>query len=378
MARTYRLGVVGFAHMHVNTLMDQFRALPSVQWVACADTAPDVPELVEVKNCRAWNLRYARETIGIPTVYADYREMLATERCDLVLCCPENGRHAEVAEAVAASGAHVLTEKPMATSLAEAVRMIRAARRYGVEVFINWPNTWSPAVRMAKTVLDRGAIGTLWQVKVRRGSRGPWSHGSTRPGPNGQAGEMSEIEKGATWWYQAGTGGGALLDYCCYGASQSRWYVGEPATAAFGLAENLGSPYGSADDNATLLVRFPAAMGILEASWTCVDHGVPAGPLLYGTTGTIVVDGQAPQHTLWIARGRDRAIEPLQPEPFPGGRDTVAKEVIHHLETGAPVHETLGVPLNLEVMAILDAGIRSARSGHLEPVNDPRACVDPS
>ncbi len=186
---------------------------------------------------------------------------------------------------------------------------------------------------------------------------------------------MSETEKGATWWYRAGTGGGALLDYCCYGACQSRWFVGEPATAAFGLAANLGSAYGTVEDNAAMLVRFPTAMGILEASWTCVDHGVAAGPILYGTTGTIVVDGQAPQHSLWIARGRDRANEPVEPEPFPGGRDTVAKEMLHHLETGEPVHETLRPEFNLEVTAILDAGIRSARSGQLELVNGVRSCL---
>jgi predicted dehydrogenase len=377
MAQRYRLGVVGFAHMHINTVMEQFCAQPNVQWVACADTVPDVPELVQVKNSRAWNLRYARETIGIPKVYADYREMLATERCDLVLCYPENARHAEVAEAVAASGAHVLTEKPMAATTALALRMLQAARRHGVELFVNWPNTWSPAVRMAKTVLDRGAIGSLWQVKVRRGSRGPWSHGSTQPGPDGRPVEMGETEKGATWWYRAGTGGGALLDYCCYGASQSRWFIGEPATAVFGLAANLGSPFGSIEDNAAMLVRFPTAMGILEASWTCVDHGVPAGPILHGATGTIVVDGQAPQHSLWIARGRDRAIEPIAPDPFPGGRDTVAKELLHHLQTGEPVHETLQAGFNLEVTAILDAGIRSVRSGHLELVNDARWCLGP-
>jgi predicted dehydrogenase len=361
--------------MHINTLMDQFRALPNVQWVACADPVPEVPELVEVKDSRAWNLRYAREAIGIPTVYADYREMLAKERCDLVLCCPENSRHSEVAEAVAASGAHILTEKPMAATEADALRMLRAARRHGVEVFVNWPNTWSPAVRMAKTLLDRGAIGALWQVKVRRGSRGPWSHGSTRPGPTGQPVEMSEAEKGATWWYRAGTGGGALLDYCCYGAAQSRWFIGEPATAAFGLAANLGSAYGSVEDNAAMLVRFPTAMGILEGSWTSVDHGVAAGPILYGTTGTIVVDGQAPLHRVWIARGRDREIEPIEPEPFPGGRDTVAKEVFHHLETDEPVHETLRANFNLEVMGILDAGLRSVRSGQLELVHGDRWCA---
>lgn len=375
MGTVYRLGVVGFAHMHVNTLMENFGALPSVRWVACADTLPEVPELVEVKNSRAWNLRYARETIGIPVAYDDYREMLARERLDLVLFCPENARHGEVAEAIAASGAHMLTEKPMATSLPEALRMVRAARRHGVKLFVNWPNTWSPAVRMAKTVLDQGRIGGLWQVKVRRGSLGPMSHDSTRPGPDGRPIEMTEAEKGATWWHRAGTGGGALLDYCCYGASQARWFIGERATAAFGLTANFGSQYGAAEDNAVMLVRFPAAMGILEASWTCVDHGVAAGPILYGTTGTIVVDGQAPQHSLWIARGRGAAVEPIRPDSLPEGRQTVAQEVIQHLETGTPVHETLEAGFNLEVMAILEAGLRAARSGRLELVDDPHWCA---
>ena len=55
MAKTYRLGVIGFAHMHVNELMGQFAALPNVQWVACADTVPRVPETRETQNTRGWN-----------------------------------------------------------------------------------------------------------------------------------------------------------------------------------------------------------------------------------------------------------------------------------------------------------------------------------
>ena len=76
MARTYRLGVIGFAHMHVNELMRRFNALPNVEWVACADTVPKRPELVEARSTRGWNLRQAHEQIGIPKVYADYREMI--------------------------------------------------------------------------------------------------------------------------------------------------------------------------------------------------------------------------------------------------------------------------------------------------------------
>jgi len=373
--KTYRVGVVGFAHMHVNTLMRTFSELPGVQWVACADTVPDVPELVEVVNSRAWNLRQAREAIGIPKVYDDYREMLAKEPLDLVICCPENARHGEVAEAVAARGAHVLTEKPMAASLADALRMARAAKANGVELFVNWPTTWSPAVRKAKDLLDQGVIGDLWQVKWRAGSLGPMSHGSTRPGPDGKPVEISEVEKGATWWHRAGTGGGALLDYCCYGACLARWYVGEPATAAFGITANLASPYGSAEDNAVVTVRFPKALAILEATWSCVDHGVPTGPILYGTDGTLVVERQGDRQVVKIARGTKVAPEYVPGDPLPAGRETLAKEIFHHLETGEPVHPTLEAGLNLEAMAILDAGIRSAASGKLELVNDWRWCV---
>jgi len=373
--KTYRVGVVGFAHMHVNTLMRSFSELPCVQWVACADTVPDVPELVEVVNSRAWNLRQAREVIGIPKVYDDYREMLRKEQLDLVICCPENARHGEVAEAVAARGAHVLTEKPVAASLADALRMARAAKANGVELFVNWPTTWSPAVRKAKELLDQGVIGDLWQVKWRAGSLGPMSHGSTRPGPDGKPVEIGEVEKGATWWHRAGTGGGALLDYCCYGACLARWYVGEPATAAFGIAANLASHYGSAEDNAVVTVRFPKALAILEATWSCVDHGVPTGPILYGTRGTLVVERQGDRQVVKVARGAKVDPEYVPGDPLPAGRETLAKEVFHHLETGEPVHPTLEAGFNLEAMAILDAGIRSATSGKLELVGDAWWCV---
>lgn len=375
MPRTYRLGVIGFAHMHVNGLIRSFAELPNVEWVACADTVPDVPELVEVRSSRAWNLRQAHEITGIPKVYSDYREMLAKEHFDFVIFCPENAKHGEVAEAIAAHGAHMLTEKPMAASLPEALRMVRAAQAHKVELFINWPSTWSPAVRKAKELLDQGVIGDLWQVKWRAGSMGPMSHGSTRPGPDGTPIEITDVEKGATWWYRAGTGGGALLDYCCYGACLARWYVGVPAVAAFGMMANFNSQYGSADDNAVITVRFPRAMAILEATWSCVDHAVPTGPILYGTTGTLVVECHGGQQTVKIARGRGREPESVQGDPLPPGRQNIAQEIMHHLETGEPVHETLQASFNLDAQAILDAGIRSAASGKLELVNDARWCV---
>src|SRR5690242_18953659 len=110
LAKIYRIGVVGFALMHINELIRKFNALPNVEWVACADTYPTVPELVEARNTRVWNVRQSHEVIGIPKVYDDYEEMLDKERVDTVLFRPENARYGEVGRAIAAHGAHMVTE----------------------------------------------------------------------------------------------------------------------------------------------------------------------------------------------------------------------------------------------------------------------------
>jgi predicted dehydrogenase len=180
---------------------------------------------------------------------------------------------------------------------------------------------------------------------------------------------MSGPERGATWWHQADTGGGAMLDYCCYGAMVSRWYVGEQAIAAMGMKANLDSQWGDADDNAAVLVRFPGAMALLEGSWTTFDHGVPTGPIVYGTTGTLVVEQLRGKPIVRLERGHGQTTI-YETEPLPAGRQNVAGEYVHHLDTGEPLHPTLEMMFNLEAMAILDAAVRSASSGKLEPVDN--------
>lgn len=376
--RRYRLGVIGFAHMHVNSILDDFARLPNVEWVACADTVPAVPSLSTRRSTRTANLRRAREVTRIPAVYEDYREMLARHELDVVVACPENARHGEVAAAVARAGAHLVTEKPMAASLSEALRMARAARERGVEIVVNWPITWRPAIRAAKELVDQGVVGDVWEVKWRNGaSMGPLASGA---GPD----LVTDAEKGSEWWHQAAAGGGALLDYCCYGACLSRWYLGTPAVAATAVKANLASPYGDAEDNAVITVRFPKAIAVLEGTWTTWHSGLPTGPVIYGSRGTLVVDqgvdptsGQAAQ-VVKVYTTRGQAGEPdrvVAGDPLPAGRATVAEELVHHLETGASLHPTLELGHNLEAMAILDAGIRSAASGKLELVDNSTWCI---
>jgi predicted dehydrogenase len=373
MSKRYRVGVIGFAHMHVNTLIGTFDALPNVEWVACADTVPDVPSLTTTSNSRADNVRRAHEEIGIPKVYGDYRELLDSESFDIIIFCPENAKHAEVAEAIAARGIHMLTEKPMSNSLSGALRMVRAARANDVSLLVNWPTTWRPSIRKAKELIDAGAIGDVLEVKWRNtASMGPMTHGSV----------ITDAEKGAEWWHQSAPGGGALLDYCCYGACLSRWFIGQAATAAQGIKANLRSPYGDAEDNAIINVRFPSALALLEGTWTTWHIGVPNGPIVYGSEGTLVcaphtrADGSRVEVVeVYTTRGGAEPDQVYEGDPLPEGRATTAEEMIHHLETGEPPHDTMEMMLNLDAMAILDAGIRSAASGKVELVNDGVWCI---
>lgn len=373
MTKTYRIGVIGFAHMHVNSLVANFAGHPQAELVAAADTQPVRPELREARYTRGWNLRNARENYGLTNVYEKYEDLLLQESCDIVVCCAENARHAEVVEACAQAGVHVLVEKPMADSLSNGLRMVRACRAADVTLVVNWPLTWSSAARKAKELIDDGAIGQVLEVKWRGGHTGPLGPGVRHPGVAETAAPMTGVERGATWWHQRDAGGGAMLDYCCYGSLVARWYIGEQALAAVGMRANLASAWGDADDNGAMIVRFPRAMALFEASWTTWDHGVSPGPIVYGTEGTLVVTRKGEQ-VIQLFRS-DGTQETIMCDPLPPGDSNVAEAFIHHLETGAPLHPSLDADFNLEVMAILDAGVRSADSGKLEPVNNEVWCI---
>lgn len=374
MTRKYRIGVIGFAHMHVNHLLERFAAHPQTVLAACADTPPLQPELRSAQYTRAWNLRHAVEDLGVQKGYDDYRELLERETLDIVICCSENAQHAAVVSACAAAGVHALVEKPMASSLRDGLKMARAARAAGIELVVNWPTTWQPASRKAKRLIDGGAIGRVLMVKFRGGHLGPLGMGVSHPGADESARErprkLSGVERGATWWHQSAAGGGVMLDYCCYGSMLARWLVGEQATAAMGMRANLNSDWGDAEDNAAMIVRFPQAMAICEGSWTTLDHGVSPGPIVYGEDGTLVVDKEtdARASRVRIERGGERS-ECYDCEPLPANRADIAQEFVHRLESRDPLHPTLELDFNLEVMAILDAGLRSAGSGRLETVD---------
>ena len=354
--KQYKIGVVGFAHMHITHLVDTlFELADRVVFTGLYDPAPAVATLTDQGGNRHRNVAKIAEQTGAPVL--DSIEAVLGTQPDLVVVCSENARHAEICSQILLRGIHVLVEKPMAPTMQQAYAMARAAQLGGARLFINWPSTWMPVVRTAERLVREGRIGKPFRFHYRNySSLGPFSYGQT----------LTDREKSVEWWHQDFTGGGATMDYCCYGACLARWMLDSEPIAAYGVRANFAHQFSSGDDYGTITAQFPEAVAIVEGSWTTVHPGVPNGPIISGLEGTLVADTDADEVRLFNQYHGKDAPEAVAADPLPEGRETIGKEVIHCLDTGDAPHPTLDLPVNLGAMMLLDAGIRSAKSGMRE------------
>ena len=225
MGKNFRVGVIGMVHDHVWKETKCWQECPNVELVAAAD--PNEPLRKKMQDER-----------GVKTLYADWREMIEKEELDIIQLTVENNAGADIVEAVAPKGLHVISEKPMSATLEQADRMLKAAEDAGTILLINWATAWNPGLRTAYRLAKEGAIGQVFQVRVRMAHCGPKELG------------CSEYFYG--WLYDAEkNGAGALMDYCCYGAAFCRWLLGVPKSVT-GVAACLVKEDFPVDDNAAI------------------------------------------------------------------------------------------------------------------------------
>ncbi|MGH2402874.1 MAG: Gfo/Idh/MocA family protein [bacterium] len=163
--RVYRAAIVGCGRKAA-TIDDEERcrinySVPPDAHAAAYAQVPRVA-LVAAADPNESKRRLMQERWKVPAVYADYREMLARERPDVVSVTTRTALHAEVTVAAAAAGAKgVLCEKAIASSLAEADEMVDACRRARCQLVINHTRRWHPTYHRAIHALRDGAIGRL-------------------------------------------------------------------------------------------------------------------------------------------------------------------------------------------------------------------------
>ena len=257
--RKLRFGILSFAHIHAWSYARVVKELEEAELVAIYDDNPE-------------RLKKASETYGVKDTYTDYRELLKRDDIDAVIIASENAKHAELAIAAAEAGKHMIVEKPLATSLEDAERMIRAAEKAGVKLQQAFVMRYHDATVTIKGILERGEIGDVLVITTT-------NHGKY-PG---------------LWFGDPElAGGGAVMDHTVHTADLMRWYTGDEVEEVYAvIGEKIRSEL-RVEDNALISLKFrKGVIGSIDCSWSRHEGWPIWGDVwlgIIGTEGYIVVD----------------------------------------------------------------------------------------
>ena len=239
-----KVGVAGLSHDHAYGLMRQYKdGKVLIIGIAEADTALAA--------------RY-KKRFQLPDsiFYPDIKSMLNKIKPDAVLAYNPIAEHIDVVEACAPKGISVMVEKPLATTVAQATRMAELARKHHIQLLTNYETTWYPSNQQIFSMVQSQAIGPVRKMVVHDGHEGPKEIGCS-----------ADFLRWLT--DPVKNGGGAIVDFGCYGANLMTWLMNGKAPVAVTAVTRRIKPavYPKVDDDATILLEYPEATGIIEASW---------------------------------------------------------------------------------------------------------------
>jgi predicted dehydrogenase len=258
--------IMGLAHDHARGFIPRARNRPELQLAGIVEPNQELAAL------------YARQ-FKLPTnLFSPSLEaLLARTNIQAVATFTSTFQHRQVVEMCAARGIHVMVEKPLAVSLADARAIAAAAKKGGIHVIVNYETTWYLGNQNAYAMIhDRHAIGDLRKIVVHDGHRGPKEIGCS-------AAFLEWLTDPVL------NGGGALTDFGCYGADLATWLMdGRRPTSVMAVTQQIKPEvYPKVDDEATILLTYPQAQAIIQASWNWPFDRKDME--VYGRTGYVLV-----------------------------------------------------------------------------------------
>ena len=188
-SRRLRVGLLSYAHVHAPALATTLRELDHVEFTGIHDEDHVRGRAAAEEHGSRW--------------HANLDGLLAAS--EAVVIASTNVDHRRYTEAAAAKGVHVLSEKPLATTVADGRAMIEACRRAGVQLGVAFPVRSSPAVIALKEAIAGGVLGRIRAVRA------------TNPGQY----------PGLWFGDKRLAGGGAVMDHTVHAADVIRWLVGD-------------------------------------------------------------------------------------------------------------------------------------------------------
>lgn len=253
-----KIGILSAAHYHSEYWSLAFATHPQSQLVGVWDDKPE----------RGAALAAAHNT----TFHGELDALLAT--CDAVGITSETSRHAELVEAAAARGVHVLLEKPMSRNLDEARRIAAAVEGASIAFMLNLPKRYDPINHELIELVSSGALGELSLVRIRHGNHA----------------YLAEDVVGAVGWHADPdlAGGGALIDEGVHATDFLYWLLGLPRSV-WAMTTNQVAKV-AVEDTALAVYRYDGGV-IGEVVTSNVFVGAAGSIELYGSRGAAFLEG---------------------------------------------------------------------------------------
>ncbi len=332
-----RVAIVGLVHGHVKGLLGALPQSNDAMLVAIVE--PDV----------ALSKQYADHYhLEQSLFYKDLGGMLDAVHPDAVLVYTTIKDHRRVIEEAARHGVSSMVEKPLATSLEDAMAIRAASREHHVQVLVNYETTWYASNDEALREVAQGKLGEIRKVVVHDGHEGP-----------------KEIGVGPEWlpWLTdpVQDGAGALFDFGCYGADLMTvlMHGATPLSVTAVMQTDKPEIYPKVDDDATVIVRYPKTQAVLMPSW---DWSFARKDMEVYGVGGYAITVQADKLRV---RYKGDAVESPMTAPALGEGRRNSLEYLAAVLRGLvkPGEDLSSLPTNMVVMQILDAARQSAKTG---------------
>jgi len=332
-----KVAIVGLVHGHVHGFMQQSLHSPQIQIVGIAER--------DQKLALQFAARYGFEKT---LLFADLDEMLQKTHPRAVLVYTNTYDHRSVVEISARHGVHVMMEKPLAVSLEDAFAIEKAAHAGNIQVLVNYETTWYPSNRAAYDLVHEKVLGEIRKVVVHDGHNGPK--------------EINVEPEFLSWLTDPKlNGAGALFDFGCYGVDLMTWLMDgkRPETVTAVTQQIKPYIYPHVDDEATIVLTYPRAQAIVQASWNWPFSRKDME--VYGQTGYAIT---VQRDAVRVRRGGEESHEELvTAKPIPAPYDNSLSYLKAVIVGGAKQDALSSLETNLTVTEILDAARRSAASG---------------
>jgi predicted dehydrogenase len=333
------VGVLGLSHDHVWSNLSALTGGDLGRLVAAAEPDPALRERL-------------RGLYGDTAVHTSFDDLLERRDLDAVFVFSDNRTSAELGVRALERRLPVMIEKPMAADLPGAEALMSAARRTRTPLMVNWPTAWRPALRHGLDMVAGGAVGEPIQLNHRGGHAGPREFGCSP--------QFSE------WLYDPKrNGGGALIDYCGYGALLCRLVLGQPERVT-AVTPAPRKPDLIAEDNAVAVLSYRKAIGLLEASWTQIGGEPGFAMVVYGDRGTLIVhQPRATHESQRVAGGRVQLVTPagsrdIEPPLLPADERDGPTHFLSCLRGGGEVTDLCAADIGRDVQEIITAALMAS------------------